>query len=430
LEIENKKMTSIYERAKKLMPGGVSSPVRALKSVGGNPLFVDKAKGAYLWDVNGKDYIDLCMSFGPLIFGHANENIVETVKHVLSKGTSFGTSTPGEVELAEKIVNSHPAVSWVRFVNSGTEAVMSAIRLARAATNRDLIIKFDGGYHGHADSMLVKAGSGLATFGISSSSGVPTDTAKNTIVLPLNDIPAIETAFNQNKKQIAAVIIEGVPANNGLLIQTKEFMFHLQKLCEEDETLVILDEVITGFRLGLGGATEYYGLSPDIVTLGKIIGGGMPIGAYGGREDLLQLIAPLGPVYQAGTLSGNPIAIAAGNTTLDLLRETNFYDNLEHISKYFEVTTSKHFNENGIEHTIKRIGSIIWPILENDSHPTKVEEISENSVSNYSQFHQIARKEGIYFPPSAYEVAFLSTSHVNDAMNEYESRFEKVVKQL
>ncbi|MCE7735250.1 MAG: glutamate-1-semialdehyde 2,1-aminomutase [Candidatus Heimdallarchaeota archaeon] len=420
----------IFDKAKELMPGGVSSPVRALTSVGGNPLFVKGAKGPYLWDVDENEYIDFCMSFGPLILGHANDQIIDSIMKSVSQGTSFGTSTPGEVELARKITDVHPAIDWVRFVNSGTEAVMSAIRLARAATNRDLIIKFEGGYHGHADSMLVKAGSGLATFGLSSSKGVPEDTAKNTIVIPLNDISALDAAFTQNVDMIAAVIIEGVPANNGLLIQSKEYMHYIQEICKTNGSLLILDEVITGFRIGLGGATEYYDLSPDIVTLGKIIGGGMPIGAYGGRKDLMDLIAPLGPVYQAGTLSGNPIAIAAGNKTLDLLFESNFYENLEVNSEIFESELSDLLIEFSIEHTIKRIGSIIWLILDSNNHPTKVDEISKVAIEKYAKFHQIARNEGIYFPPSAYEVAFLSTSHDFKVMKEFLKRMRKVVEQL
>lgn len=430
MELKQLKSKEIFDKAKKLMPGGVSSPVRALKSVGGNPLFIEKAKGAYLWDVDGKEYIDFCMSFGPLILGHANDQIIHDITEALGKGTSFGTSTAGEVELATKITNVHPAVDWVRFVNSGTEAVMSAIRLARAATKRDIIIKFEGGYHGHADSMLVKAGSGLATFGLSSSEGVPIDTAKNTIVLPFNDTTALDAAFTQNKELIAAVIIEGIPANNGLLLQSKDYMQHIQNLCQSNGALLILDEVITGFRIGLGGAAEFYDLSPDIVTLGKIIGGGMPIGAYGGRMDLMDLIAPLGPVYQAGTLSGNPIAIAAGNKTVEILSESNFYNTLEGISEIFESKLTDLLTEFSIPHTIVREGSIVWLILDSNNHPTSVDEISDVAVEKYSKFHQIARDEGIYFPPSAYEVAFLSTAHDLSVIEEFIKRMRKVVERL
>ncbi|OLS24050.1 MAG: Glutamate-1-semialdehyde 2,1-aminomutase [Candidatus Heimdallarchaeota archaeon LC_2] len=424
------KSNIIYNKALELMPGGVSSPVRALKSVGGNPLFIERANGAFLWDVDNNRYIDLCMSFGPLILGHANPNVISAISLALGNGTSFGTSTPGEVNLAEKIVKAHPSVNWVRFVNSGTEAVMSSIRLARGYTNRDLIIKFDGGYHGHADSMLVKAGSGLATLGLSSSEGVPQDTAKNTIVLALNDITAVKSAFEKYDNQIACVIIEGVPANNGLLIQTKEFMHEIQNLCKKNGALFILDEVITGFRIGLGGAAEYYDLKPDIVTLGKVIGGGLPIGAYGGRKDLLELMAPIGPVYQAGTLSGNPIAMAAGNATMDILMTNSIYQDLEDISESFESQTSSLFAENNIPLTIRRIGSIIWLILDSNSSPMSVEEISKSSVNEYTNFHKFARLEGVYMPPSAYEVAFLSTAHNLSVIDDLMDRLERVVKQL
>ncbi|MCK5048783.1 MAG: glutamate-1-semialdehyde 2,1-aminomutase, partial [Candidatus Heimdallarchaeota archaeon] len=359
--------------------------------------------------VSGKEYIDLCMSFGPLILGHAPEEIVQTLKEAVEKGTSFGTSTPLEVDLAEKIVESHRATDCVRFVNSGTEAVMSAIRLARGATGREIIIKFAGCYHGHVDSMLVKAGSGLATFGISSSKGVLAEVSKKTVVLPLGDIVALESAFE--KHSIAAVIIEGVPANNGLLIQTKAFMKKVEELAHKNGALFILDEVITGFRLGLGGATKFYDLNPDIVTFGKVIGGGLPVGAYGGKRELMNHISPLGSVYQAGTLSGNPLAMVAGNKVLDILKEQTVYDKLEKLGKQFEERLMDEFTDLSIDFTVRRVGSIIWTILGENLSPVAPEEVSKEMVTKYTSFHKNALREGVYLPPSAFEVSFLSTAH-------------------
>jgi glutamate-1-semialdehyde 2,1-aminomutase len=397
-------------RAKKVMPGGVSSPVRALKAVENEPMFVERAKGSKFWDVSGKEYIDLCMSFGPLILGHAPEVIVRTLKEAVEKGTSFGTSTPLEVNLAEKIVESHRATDWVRFVNSGTEAVMSAIRLARGATEKEIIIKFAGCYHGHVDSMLVNAGSGLATFGISSSKGVLAEVSKKTIVLPLGEIGALEAAFEKHNN-IAAVIIEGVPANNGLLIQTKAFMKKVEEIAHKNGALFILDEVITGFRLGLGGATEFYDLNPDIVTFGKVIGGGLPVGAYGGKAELMNHISPLGSVYQAGTLSGNPLVMVAGNKVLDILKEQLVYDQLEKLGAQFEGQLMDEFTDLNIDFTVRRVGSIIWTIMGENLSPVNPEEVSEEMVKKYTSFHKNALREGVYLPPSAFEVSFLSTAH-------------------
>ena len=327
---------SLIRRAEKVMPGGVSSPVRAFKAVGGSPKIIDYGKGSKIFDIEGNSYIDFCMSFGPLITGHAHPYLVEKVLEAVKKGTSYGATNYHEIILAERVVEHHPGVSWVRFVNSGTEAVMSAIRLARAYTNRKIIIKFDGCYHGHVDSLLVKAGSGLATFGIVTSEGVLAETARNTIVLPLGDIEKFKTVIEQYSEDIAAVIIEGIPANNGLLIQSKSFMKIIEGITHRNGSLFILDEVITGFRLGFSGATGFYDLQPDIVTFGKIIGGGLPIGAYAGRAELKDLIAPLGSMYQAGTLSGNPLAMVAGNAMLDIIESNNrFYSELEKITKNF-----------------------------------------------------------------------------------------------
>ncbi|MHA1910076.1 MAG: aspartate aminotransferase family protein [Candidatus Kariarchaeaceae archaeon] len=402
-------INELLRRAKEVMPGGVSSPVRALTAVENEPMFIERAKGSKFWDVNGKEYIDLCMSFGPLILGHAHDEIVQMLKVAVEKGTSFGTSTPLEVNLAEKIVESHSATDWVRFVNSGTEAVMSAIRLARGATGKEIIIKFAGCYHGHVDSMLVKAGSGLATFGISSSKGVLAEVSKKTVVLPLGEIGALESAFE--KYSIAAVIIEGVPANNGLLIQTKAFMKKVEELAHKNGALFILDEVITGFRLGLGGATAFYDLNPDIVTFGKVIGGGLPVGAYGGKRELMYHVSPLGSVYQAGTLSGNPLAMVAGNKVLDILKEKAIYDKLEKLGGQFEERLMDEFTDLNVDFTVRRVGSIIWTILGENLSPVVPEEVSKEMITKYTSFHKNALKEGVYLPPSAFEVSFLSTAH-------------------
>lgn len=415
---------TLLERAKKIMPGGVSSPVRALKSVGGEPLFIVKARGANFWDIDNKKFIDLCMSFGPLILGHAHDKIVSSIKNAAEKGTSYGISSPYEVDLAEKIVESHSATEWVRFVNSGTEAVMSALRLARGYTNRNMIIKFAGCYHGHTDSMLVKAGSGLATFGISSSAGVPSNVSKNTVVLPLGNLELVKQAVENHGEDIAAIIVEGVPANNGLLIQSNEYMKGLETISRDNGSLFLVDEVITGFRLGLGGATDYYKIKPDLVTFGKVIGGGLPIGAYGGKKELMESIAPLGDVYQAGTLSGNPLAMAAGNVTLDILRNTPVYNELENLGQKFANDITNIFDELAFPFSLRRFGSIIWPILQANVEPVNPDEISNEAVDNYSKLHKSALKEGIYLPPSAFEVAFLSTAHTDQIIEEISSKLK------
>ncbi|MHA2170743.1 MAG: glutamate-1-semialdehyde 2,1-aminomutase [Candidatus Kariarchaeaceae archaeon] len=424
------KSNELLARAKAVMPGGVSSPVRALKAVNGEPLIIERASGAKIWDVDQRSYIDLCMSFGPLILGHASKAVTNAIEEVVGKGTSFGTSSLGEVELAEKIIKFHPSTSWVRFVNSGTEAVMSAIRLARGYTKRNIILKFGGCYHGHADSMLVKAGSGLATFGLSSSAGVPENTSKDTIVISLGDISLVQQAFENHGDEIAAVIIEGVPANNGLLIQSKEFMKELERITHENGSLVILDEVITGFRLGKGGAAEYYEIDPDIVTFGKVIGGGLPVGAYGGRKELMEYISPLGSVYQAGTLSGNPLAMSAGNATLALLNDKAIYEDLERFGNMFEKGCYTIFNELGIPLSIRRIGSIIWLIFQSSVEPINPEDINPEAVEKYNKFHRIAKDEGIYFPPSAFEVAFLSLAHDEQIISELLDKIKTVGQKI
>lgn len=409
------------------MPGGVSSPVRALRGVDSDPLFVTKGEGAKIWDTAGKEYIDLCMSFGPLILGHAHPKVVEAVTTTTQHGTSFGISTELEVELAEKIVEAHPGVDWVRFVNSGTEGVMSALRLARGITNRDLIIKFKGCYHGHVDSMLVKSGSGLATFGISSSAGVPADVSKNTIVLNLGNLEEVVEAFAKYPEQVAAIIVEGIPANNGLLIQTKDYMQGLQHLANKHGAMFIVDEVITGFRLGWGGATDYYDLSPDLVVMGKVVGGGFPMALYGGKEEYMQFIAPLGNVYQAGTLSGNPVAMAAGLATLEELSQSNAYSRLQVLGETVITNLQNLFKEHNLPVSIRSVGSIFWIIFGENLSPTDPDEVSEVMVAKYKEFHKRAMQEGVYLPPSAFEVAFLSLAH-EPVVDELIERLRKAIK--
>ena len=403
-------------RAQKVMPGGVSSPVRAFKSVGGEPRIIKSANGPYLTDVDNKTYIDYCMSFGPMIVGHAHPRVVDAVKKAIENGTSFGATNDQEIILAERIVKHHPGVDWVRFVNSGTEAVMSAIRLARAKTGRSLIVKFDGTYHGHADALLVRAGSGLATLGIVDSAGVPKEVSGQTIVLELGNTEALDKCVETYGSQIACIIIEGVPANNGLLIQSPEFMHYIQDKAKDCGALFILDEVITGFRLGLQGATGHYNLQPDIVTFGKIIGGGLPIGAYGGKKELIDLVAPLGSMYQAGTLSGNPLAVTAGNSTLDVIESTpNFYQSLATRTKNFTEDLYNTFVAHNYEIKIPEIESIFWIVFQNDLI-AKPSDVKPATKKLYADFHKKALLNGLYLPPSAFEVCFLSLAHSEDIL--------------
>ncbi len=415
-------------RAEKIMPGGVSSPVRAFRGVKGNPAFIVKGEGAHIYDIEGKTYIDYVMSFGPLILGHAHPSVtLRLVKQIL-KGTSYGAPTLHEIELAEHIIEAHPATDWIRFVNSGTEAVMSAIRLARGVTGRDRIVKFDGCYHGHADSLLVKAGSGLATFGIASSAGVPERVARDTSVLPLGDLDAFKQLMDERGEEIAAVIIEGIPANMGLFPQERQFMKELERITRKVGALFILDEVITGFRVGEGGASQYYELSPDLVTFGKVIGGGLPIGAYGGKKEYMEHVAPLGSVYQAGTLSGNPLAIIGGIATLETIKkEPNFYTKLQKRTSRFVGQIEEVFQKYSLPIQTKSIASLIWLVLQPNS-AQKPAEIRKSAVKRYANLHFELMKEGIYAPPSAYEVWFLSTAHSDEILELTLKKLERAIE--
>jgi len=409
-EISREKSAQLYEKAKQCFPGGVNSPVRAFKSVHGVPLFIEKGDGCRIWDADGNEFIDFCCSWGPLILGHNNEKVREGVTAALQNGLSFGAPTALENELAELILKNNRFLEKIRFVSSGTEAVMSAIRLARGFTGKDKIIKFEGCYHGHSDSLLVKAGSGLVTFGETSSAGVPKSFAEETIVIPLNDRKAVEEAFEQFKDQIAAVIIEGVPANNGLLLQEKEYVHFLREVTQQNKALLIFDEVITGFRLGFEGAAAYYDVHPDIITYGKIIGGGMPVGAYGASNEIMGHISPDGSVYQAGTLSGNPIAMAAGIAQLTVLKN-GVYKTLNSKATAFVDAIQRFVSAKNYKVRVFSVGSIFWIAFTDKEHIRAAEEIDPKSMEKYKVMHRELLNRGIYFGPSGYEVGFVSHAH-------------------
>src|SRR5690606_20078526 len=407
-DISRKKSAELFEKAKNFFPGGVNSPVRAFKSVYGTPLFIERGDKARIWDADGNEFIDYCCSWGPLILGHNNDEVREAVAGQLSKGLSFGAPTRLENELAELILNRNKFIEKIRFVSSGTEAVMSAIRLARGYTRRDKIVKFEGCYHGHSDSLLVKAGSVLVTFGETSSAGVPQAFAQETIVVSLNDREAIQEVFTAFPEQIAAVIIEGVPANNGLLIQDHEYIHFLREITKKHGALLIFDEVITGFRLGFEGAARHYNVQPDIITYGKIIGGGMPVGAYGASKELMSHISPDGNVYQAGTLSGNPVAMAAGIAAINILSRAGFYEKQEEKTRSFVEALRAYIRAKGYEVQIFTIGSIFWFAFTSQLHIKRADEIDPQSMEKYKVMHRALLNQGIYFGPSGYEVGFIS----------------------
>jgi len=408
----------LFSKAKEYFPGGVNSPVRAFRSVGGTPLFIEKGEGCYVHDADGQRYIDFCCSWGPLILGHAHPNVVEKINAVVKNGTSFGAPTKLENELAELILSNNPFIEKLRFVSSGTEAVMSAIRLARGYTGKNLIIKFDGCYHGHADAMLVKAGSGLATFGISSSAGVPEGVAADTIVIPLNDEAALEAAIAKHKDNLAAVIIEPIPANNGLLLQDKSYLEFLWNITRKNNVLLIFDEVISGFRVGFTGAAGFYGIHPDILTFGKIIGGGMPVGAYGASATIMQKISPDGNVYQGGTLSGNPVAMAAGIATLTECLKKDFYPTLERRTTVFADSLNSFAKEKDLPFKVLSIGSIFWFAFTEEDKIQRADDIEANSLMKFNLLYHDLLERGIYLGPSGYEVGFISAAHSDAVIQE------------
>jgi glutamate-1-semialdehyde 2,1-aminomutase len=402
--------SDLFSRAQQYIPGGVNSPVRAFRSVGGAPFFVQRASGSKIWDVDGNEYVDYVGSWGPTILGHAPPVVVEAVSAAASGGLSFGIPNPLEVEMAELICHWMPSIEKVRMVNSGTEAAMSSLRLARAFTGRDKIIKFDGCYHGHADPLLVKAGSGALTHGQPDSAGVPKGFAGLTISLPFNDPGLVGKAFNDNKGEIAAVILEPIPANAGLYFPRDEFLSNLRKECSANGALLIFDEVITGFRVGRGGAQEHFGITPDLTVLGKIIGGGLPVGAFGGRGEIMDQLSPTGPVYQAGTLSGNPVAMAAGLAQLRELERTNGWNVLEERGAELERLTRETIAKTKPNLTFHRIGSLFClffasgPIVDLAS-------AKRSDVKKFASFFHHCLNEGVYFAPSQFETGFISTAH-------------------
>jgi len=412
-DISRATSTELFEKAKTYFPGGVNSPVRAFKSVEGNPLFIKKGDGCRIWDEDDNEFIDFCCSWGPLILGHNHPAVYNKVVETLQNGASFGAPTRLENELAELILGRNPFIEKIRFVSSGTEAVMSAIRLARGVTGRSKIIKFEGCYHGHVDALLVKAGSGLVTFGESSSAGVPEAFANETVVLALNDHGALKNCFNEIGNEIACVIIEPIPANNGLLLQEKSFLLELRRLCSEHGSLLIFDEVISGFRVAFNGAAEYYSITPDIVTYGKIIGGGLPVGAYGARKEIMGFVSPDGPVYQAGTLSGNPVAMAAGIAQLTECAKPGFYENLAEKTQRFVSQINHHAADKGYPFELVTVGSIFWLSFNGKKRIHSADQIDPD-MSGFRKMHRELLNRGVYLGPSGYEVGFVSQAHADE----------------
>ena len=402
--------TALFERAQRVLPGGVSSPVRAFRAVGGTPLYYESGEGAYFVDADGERYLDFVCSWGPLILGHAHPRVTEAVQEATRRGTSFGAPCRDEVELAELVCSWYPACEMLRFTSSGTEACMSAIRVARGATGRDRILKFSGCYHGHSDGLLVAAGSGLVTFGKPSSAGVPEDFTRWTSVLPLDDDAALEAFFAEYGDELAVAVIEPVPANNGLLVQRPAYLKRLRELCSKHGALLLFDEVITGFRLGKTGAAGLYGIEPDLACFGKVIGGGMPVGAFGGSREVMSQLAPLGPVYQAGTLSGNPVAMAAGLACLRELEESDAWSQLQDLSERL----LKQLSSPGLPFGFVSVGSLFWLGPAGDHACTRAESIPQALAEFYAGLHQRLLEAHIYLAPSAYEVGFLSTAHSED----------------
>jgi glutamate-1-semialdehyde 2,1-aminomutase len=428
--MNNKKSTSEFQRASKIIPGGVNSPVRAFKSINGEPIFIEKAKGSKITDIDGNEYIDFVSSWGPMILGHAHESVIKAIKETAEKGTSYGAPTVLESEMAELITQMVPSIESVRMVNSGTEATMSALRLARGYTNRELIIKFEGCYHGHADSFLIKAGSGAITLGLPDSPGVTKGTAKDTLIAKYNDIQSVKKLFEQNKNQIAAVIIEPVAGNMGVVKPQKGFLQSLRELTTEHGALLIFDEVITGFRLAKGGAQEYFNVLPDITTLGKIIGGGLPVGAYGGRKEIMEQLAPAGPVYQAGTLSGNPLAMAAGLASLKIMNETEgFYQILEEKAAKLEKGILENIKKTGTKAMINRVGSLMTLFFTDLSEINSFEDAVKSDTEKYAAYFKLAAENGIYLAPSQFECAFISAAHTNEDIEKtIEANYEALKK--
>ena len=407
------KSTEAYEAAKAVLPGGVNSPVRAFKAVGGTPPFIDRAAGCHIWDIDGNEYIDYVGSWGPMICGHAHPKVVEAVTQAINKGSSFGAPTLAETRLAEMVIEAVPSVDMVRFVNSGTEASMSAIRLARGFTGRDLIVKCVGCYHGHVDALLVEAGSGAATFGTPSSPGVPAGTTSQTLLAQFNDLPAVERLFDEHGEQIAALCVEPVAGNMGCVPPAPGYLQGLRDLCTRNGALLVLDEVMTGFRVSYGGAQQLYAVTPDLSILGKIVGGGLPCAAYGGRKEIMETVSPVGPVYQAGTLSGNPLAMAAGIATLEILREPGQYDKLEATASKLATGIEQAAAKAGVTTWHTRVGSMMCTFF-NAGPVTDMAVAGKSDTGAYGRFFNAMLDRGVYLAPSQFECMFASLAHTDE----------------
>jgi glutamate-1-semialdehyde 2,1-aminomutase len=421
------KSIALFNEAKALMPGGVNSPVRAFKNIHGDPIFFEKAQGAYLFDADGNKYIDYIGSWGPMIMGHSHPEIVNAIKNQAELGTSYGAPTSLESDVASLIIENVPSIEKIRMVNSGTEATMSAIRLARGFTNRNKIIKFDGCYHGHVDSLLIKAGSGVSTFGLPDSPGIPEDLAKHTITCPYNDIEAFIQIFNSVKDDLATVIVEPIAGNMGFVPGTLEFLQTIRAYTESNDSLLIFDEVMSGFRVSLGGAQEIYNIKPDLTALGKVIGGGLPVGAFGGKKEIMNYLAPEGPVYQAGTLSGNPLAMAAGATLLNLLIAQNPYKELEEKAKVILNGMKEIMISSGIPFSTNQIGGM-FGFFFSEELPKNIDDVSKTNDEMFSSFINACIKNGIYFAPSKYEAGFISATHGDMEINKTLEIVNKIVK--
>jgi len=423
------KNRELFEKARSLMPGGVSSPVRAFKAVGGDPIIVSRAKGSRLWDVEGKEYIDFLMSWGPLILGHAHPKVVEAVKEQAKNGLSYGLTNPYEIELAELVASCMPSVEMVRFVSSGTEATMSAIRLARGYTGKKYVVKFEGCYHGHGDALLVSAGSGVATLGIPGTPGVPEEVARLTLVIPYNNTEALEEVFKRYGEDIACVIVEPVAGNMGVVLPKPGFLEAIRDLTKRYGALFICDEVITNFRLSKGGAQEVFNVEPDITCMGKILGGGMPLGAYGGRREIMEKVAPEGPIYQAGTLSGNPLSMVAGIATIRELLSLDPYQELERLTKKLTDGLSKILSDKGIAHRINQIASM-FTVFFTDREVYDYESAKSSNTELFGRFFRALLKEGVLIPPSQFEAWFLSTAHQEEDIDLALERIDRAVRSL
>ncbi len=420
-----------FDRAKKILPGGVNSPVRAFKSVGLNPIFIDSAKGATITDVDGNTYIDYVGSWGPMLFGHADADIVKAVQEATIKGTSYGAPTIIESEVAELIIDLVPSIEKVRMVNSGTEATMSAIRLARGYTGRQIIVKFDGGYHGHGDSFLIKAGSGAATLGLPDSPGVLESTAKNTLNAQYNNIDSVKNLFEQNPDSIAAIIVEPIAGNMGCVPPTKDFLEGLRNITTEYGALLIFDEVMTGFRVSPGGAQELYGITPDITTLGKIIGGGLPVGAYGGKNEIMSMIAPEGPIYQAGTLSGNPLAMAAGKTMLQKIKDNpEIYNRLDYLGARLEKGLKESLEKANVKGLINRVGGMITLFFTDNNVVENFDDAKTSDTDKFAKYFKMSLENGIYLGASQFEAGFISAVHTEEDIDKTIEAAYKAISNL